>query len=131
MDSLIIYSMPKKIILVEDDPFLSEIYITKFEEAGYVVEVADDGEEGLEKIKSGKPDIILLDIILPKLTGLEIMEALQKDGTLENTPVIVLSNLGSDEDVKKAMDMGARGYLVKSQYTPSEVVARVEDMINK
>lgn len=122
--------MPKKIVLVEDDPFLSEIYITKFEEAGYVVEVADDGEEGLEKIKNGKPDIVLLDIILPKLTGLEIMEELQKDESFKETPIIVLSNLGADEDVQKAMDMGAKGYLVKSQYTPSEVVARVEEMVN-
>ncbi|MEX0877645.1 MAG: response regulator [Candidatus Spechtbacterales bacterium] len=123
--------MTKKILLVEDDPFLSEIYITKFEESGYVVEVADDGEKGLQKLKESKPDLALLDIILPKMTGLEILEQMQKDESLKRIPVIVLSNMGSDEDTNKAIELGAAGYLIKSQYTPSEVVAKVEEVINK
>lgn len=123
--------MANKILLVEDDPFLSEIYITKFEEAGYVVEVADDGEKGFQKLKEVAPDIVLLDIILPKMTGLQILEEMKKDERLKSIPVIVLSNLGSDEDTNKAMELGADGYLIKSQYTPSEVVAKIEEIINK
>ncbi|MDP4010365.1 MAG: response regulator transcription factor [Candidatus Spechtbacteria bacterium] len=123
--------MAKKILLVEDDPFLSEIYITKFEEAGYVVEVADDGEKGFQKIKTSNPDIVLLDIILPKMTGLEILESAKRDNALKDIPVIILSNLGSDDDTNKALELGAKGYLIKSQYTPSEVVAKVEEILNK
>lgn len=123
--------MAKKILLIEDDPFLSEIYITKFEQVGYSIEVVDNGEAGLKKASESNPDVVLLDIVLPKMNGLEVLSAIKKDPNLNNTAVIILSNLGSDEDLNRAKDIGADGYLVKSQYTPSEVVSQVENILNK
>ena len=121
--------MKYKILFIEDDPFLSDIYMTKFEEVGYDIDIANDGEAGLEKIKQTKPDIILLDIVLPGKNGLEVLEEIKKDSTLKDMPVLILSNLGMDQNFDKAKSLGAAGYLVKSQYTPSEVVAEGEKIL--
>ncbi|MEX2145033.1 MAG: response regulator [Candidatus Spechtbacterales bacterium] len=121
--------MNNKILIIEDDPFLSDIYITKFEEMGYDVGISNDGEEGLKKVREYKPDIVLLDIVLPKKNGLAVLEEIKKDGELKNIPVLILSNLGMDHNFDKAKELGAAGYLVKSQYTPSEVVAEVEKIL--
>lgn len=121
--------MNYKILFIEDDPFLSEIYMTKFEEVGYDIDISNDGEEGLKKIRENKPDIVLLDIVLPKRSGLEILEEIKNDSTLKHIPVLILSNLGMDQNFDKAKSLGAAGYLVKSQYTPSEVVAEVERIL--
>ncbi|MEX0869865.1 MAG: response regulator [Candidatus Spechtbacterales bacterium] len=121
--------MAKKILLIEDDPFLTEIYTTKFEEVGYDIEVANNGEDGSNLAKETSPDVILLDIILPKINGLEVLTMLKKEEKLKNTPIIILSNLGAAEDVNRAIDLGANDYLIKSQYTPSEVVAKIEEVL--
>jgi len=123
--------MNYKIIFIEDDPFLSDIYMTKFEEVGYDIDMAGDGEEGLKKIREIKPDIVLLDIVLPKKNGLEVLEEIKNDDALKHIPVLVLSNLGIDQNFDKAKSLGAAGYLVKSQYTPSEVVAEVEKILKE
>ncbi len=122
--------MPKKILLIEDDPFLTEIYVTKFEQAGYSVEVAEDGKSGYEKVKEMKPDIVLLDIVLPNMEGFEVTEKIKNDPEAKDVMVIMLTNLGSDEDIQKANNKGADGYIVKSRYTPSEIVSRVEEIIS-
>lgn len=124
-----IKTMNYKILFIEDDPFLSDIYMTKFEEVGYDIDISNDGEEGLKKIRENKPDIVLLDIVLPKKSGLEILEEIKNDSTLKHIPVLILSNLGMDQNFDKAKSLGAAGYLVKSQYTPSEVVAEVEKIL--
>jgi len=124
-----IKTMNYKILFIEDDPFLSDIYMTKFEEVGYDIDISNDGEEGLKKIRENKPDIVLLDIVLPKRSGLEILEEIKNDSTLKHIPVLILSNLGMDQNFDKAKSLGAAGYLVKSQYTPSEVVAEVEKIL--
>ena len=116
----------KKILLVEDDTFLADIYLTKFEEAGYDIKLADNGEEGIKSAKQFKPDVLLLDIVLPKMNGLKVLSTLKKDSELKNIKVIILSNLGAEEDINRAMELGADTYLIKSQYTPSEIVAEVE-----
>ncbi|MDX1535475.1 MAG: response regulator [Candidatus Spechtbacterales bacterium] len=123
--------MARKILLVEDDPFLSEIYITKFEQVGYEVEIATDGESAVKKAHEIHPDVMLLDIVLPKMNGLEVLAELKKDSSVNDIKMIVLSNLGSDEDISRAKEIGADGYLVKSQYTPSEVVSQIENVINE
>lgn len=123
--------MNYKILLIEDDPFLSDIYMRKFEELGYITDLASDGEEGLEKVEEIKPDIVLLDIILPKKNGLEILREIKSNDELKNIPVLILSNLSMDENFDKARELGASGYLVKSQYTPSEIVAEVEKVLKE
>jgi DNA-binding response OmpR family regulator len=119
-----------KILLVEDDIFLSDMYVTKFSKLGYDIEAVYNGEEGLKKIKKIKPDIILLDIKMPIKNGLEVLEEVKKDKKLSDIPVVLLTNLGQKEDVEKGLKLGATDYLVKSQFTPQEVVDRIKKIIN-
>lgn len=121
----------KKILLVEDDPFLIDIYTTKLKEAGFLVEVANDGEDGLKKIKEKKPALIILDIVLPQIDGWEILTKIKADPVLKNLKVIMLSNLGQKEDVEKAINLGALKYLIKAHYTPSQVIAEVKACLSK
>lgn len=116
----------KKILLVEDDPFLIDIYTTKIKEAGFSVEVAKDGKEGLRKIKEGAPDLVLLDIVLPGIDGWEFLEKVKKNKDIKGLKVVVLSNLGQKEEVKKGIKLGAKGYLVKAENTPSQVVEEIK-----
>jgi len=114
----------KKILLIEDDPFLIDIYSTKFKEVGYNVMVAEEGETGLKKIKEEKPDLVLLDIVLPNFTGWEILRKVDK-----KTKIIILSNLGEKNEIEKGMKLGAAKYLVKAHYTPTEVVAEIKKIL--
>jgi two-component system, OmpR family, alkaline phosphatase synthesis response regulator PhoP len=123
--------MEKTILLVEDDPFLSDIYSTKFEEVGYVVDVAKNGVSALSKAEEGSYALILLDMVLPKMNGGEVLQQLKKNEKTKAIPVVILSNLGSDEEVKEGLKMGADDYLVKSQFTPSEVVAKINELLSK
>ena len=119
----------KSILLVEDDPFLIDIYTTKLKEAGFSVEVAEDGEECLRKLKEEKPVLLLLDIVLPGLNGWEILRKIKEDDGLKIIKVIILSNLGEKDEVEKGMKMGAVKYLVKAHYTPSEVVEEIKKIL--
>ena len=119
----------KKILIVEDDRFLSEMYSTKLTESGFEVEVAYDGNEGLRLIKELKPDLVLLDIVLPKMDGFEILERIQKDEASKNIPVIALTNLGQKEEVEKGIRLGASDYAIKAHFTPTEVVAKVKKIL--
>lgn len=121
----------KKILLIEDDLFLSDIYKTKFEQVGYIIQVAENGAEGVKKARASQPDLILLDIVLPKMNGIEVLDQLKSAEGTKSIPVVFLTNLGSDEDIKEGLKKGAAGYLVKSQFTPSEVVAEVEKILKK
>lgn len=119
-----------KILLIEDDPFLSEIYIAKFEEAGFAITVAADGYLGLKKAKEQKPNLLLIDIIMPTMDGFEVLSAMKDDPEIKNIPVVILSNLGEEEDVRKGLSFGAVDYLVKAHYTPTEVVARIKTILS-
>jgi len=119
----------KSILLIEDDPFLIDIYSTKLKEEGYGVEVADDGEEALDKIKAHKPDLILLDIVLPNVNGWEILRRIKKEEDLKNLKIIILSNLAEKEEVEKGMSSGADKYLVKAHFTPTEVVKEITQIL--
>lgn len=121
----------KKILLVEDDPFLIDMYSTKFKEVGFEVAAAQDGEMGLVKVKELMPDLILLDIVLPKKDGFEILKILKSDAATAGIPVIVLTNLGLEGDVKRGLELGAQGYIIKSHFTPTEVVAKVKEVLEK
>lgn len=116
----------KSILLIEDDPFLIDIYATKFKEAGFVLEVATDGKEGLRKIEEKKPNLILLDIVLPQFDGWEVLRKLKSQAALKDIKVVILSNLGQKSEVEKGLRLGAIKYLIKAHYTPSEVVQEVK-----
>lgn len=121
----------KKILIVEDDRFLSEMYVTKLVEEGFEVEVAFDGEEGLVKAKETAPDLILLDIVLPKMDGFEVLQSLKKSKDALGVPVIALTNLGQKEEVEKGLKLGASDYIIKAHFTPTEVVAKVKKILGQ
>ena len=111
--------MSKKILLVEDDPFLIDIYTTKLKESGFSVKVGTDGEQALNLAKEKKLDLIVLDIVLPQIDGWEILRKIKSDPKLKNLKVIILSNLGQKEEVEKGINLGATKYLIKAHYTPT------------
>ena len=123
----------KRILLVEDDPFLIDIYQKKLEDSGFLVEVVNDGERALEILKEKNFDLMLLDIVLPKIDGWKILEEIgkmkEKKKELEKMKIVIWSNLGEKEDVKKGLSLGATSYLIKANFTPSEVVREVEKLL--
>ena len=119
-----------KILLVEDDPLMIRMYQRKLASDGYDVGMAVNGEDGLVKLRSFRPDLVLLDIMMPKLNGLQVLERMKADPTISSIPVIILTNLGgSQEDIERGLELGAVAYLVKSAYRPDEVVARVKEVL--
>jgi len=116
----------KKILVVEDDPMISSMYKTKFEADGFDVFIADNGVVGLELARKEKPDIIMLDVILPQLDGFSVLDQIKKDESIKNIPVIMLTNLGTEEDKKKGETMGALDYLVKASLTPGQVSEKIK-----
>ncbi len=114
-----------KILIVEDEEVLYRVLEEKFEKADFAVKVAEDGERAMSLVKSFHPDLVLLDLILPKKDGFEVLQELKADPGLKQIPVVVLSNLGQDEEIKKALDLGAVDYLVKVQHPINEVVEKV------
>lgn len=120
----------KSILVVEDESFLSKVLAERLEDEGFGrIDVAGNGEEALTKVKQHRPDIILLDMILPKMNGFEVLEALQADSKLANIPVLVLSNLGQDQDIEQAKKLGARDYIVKSNFSLQKVVEKIMSVI--
>jgi len=115
-----------KILLIEDDKFLRELIIQKLGREGFEVAEATEGEGGLLKMKEEKPDLVLLDLLLPGIDGFEVLSRMKKDPELEATPVIILSNLGQRDDVQKGIDLGAEDYLIKAHFTPGEIVGRIK-----
>lgn len=124
-------SKKQSILLIEDDEFLAELYATKLTLEGFDVILAIDGEKGLKMIKTKKPDLILLDIILPKMDGFEVLKAMKADKSLKKTPIILLTNLSQKDEVKKGLALGANDYLIKAHFMPSEVVKKIKQTINK
>ncbi len=118
------------ILLVEDDSFLANIYKTKFEMEGFTVNVAENGELGLKEAKKKKPDLILLDILLPKMDGFTVLQHLKADSALKDVPVILLTNLGQKDDVEKGLKLGAADYLIKAHFKPSETVDKVKKVLH-
>ncbi len=118
-----------KVLIIDDDPFILEMYVLKFKESGFTIEIARDGKEGLEKIKEVKPDIVLLDIVMPFLDGFEVLRTLNKEKVLQNMKVILLTNLGQKDDVERGLKLGATDYIIKAHFTPTEVVDKVKSVI--
>lgn len=115
-----------RVLFVEDDPSVAQMYRLKLELDGYDVEVATDGEKALEIARSNAPDIVFLDIRLPKLDGFGVLEALRKDPRTERLPVVILSNYSEKQLIERGLRMGARDYLIKTQTTPARLSLGLE-----
>jgi len=116
----------KKILIIEDDQDVRELYAEVLRDEGFGVEEAVDGQSGLAKALEGGYDLILLDIMLPKFDGLEVLKTIKKKEELKNIPIILLTNLGREAIIKEGFELGADGYLIKSEHTPEEIVQEVK-----
>jgi len=121
----------KKILFIEDEPTLQKAINKFLENKGYETTSATDGELGIKMAKKILPDLILLDIILPKMNGFEVLKELKKDESTKNIPIIVLTNLEGSADVEKAISLGAKDYLVKANYELSEIAEKISKTLNQ
>jgi CheY-like chemotaxis protein len=118
------------ILLAEDDTFLARAYQVKLQKSGYTVVLAKDGEEALAKLEKGKPDLILMDLIMPNKDGFETIAAIQSNPQLRGTPIIVASNLGQEEDIDRAMKLGAVDYIIKSEISIQALIDKVSEYLS-
>ncbi|HEY5667990.1 MAG TPA: response regulator [Candidatus Saccharimonadales bacterium] len=119
----------KKVLLVEDDLPYRKIYTLKFEASGYQVDTAADGLEALAKLKSNLPDIALVDLLMPKMDGFQLIDKVKKDPKLCKIPIVVLTNLATADDAQKVIREGVEDVLVKSNVEPNAIVARVDEIL--
>jgi len=122
--------MPK-VLLVEDDRYISKMYSLKLSLEGFNVKVADNGKLAVDVVDSFMPDIILLDILMPELNGFEVLKIVKEDEKTKDIPVIIMSNLGQEDHINKGKELGAIGYIVKTQYTPAKVVETIKEVLSK
>jgi DNA-binding response OmpR family regulator len=120
----------KKILIVEDDAFIRDIYQVKFSQEGFGVDLAENGIEALKKMEQYIPDIILLDIIMPYMDGMETLKNIRKNDAWKKIPIIMLTNISEKEKVAEGLDEGANDYMIKSHFTPSEVVEKANVLLN-
>lgn len=121
--------MAKKILIIEDEKILSGLLDKKLKEVGFETALAYDGQEGMEKMKAEKIDLILLDIIMPRKGGFEVLEDIQKEPELKKIPVIIISNSGQPVEISRALDLGVKDYLIKTQFDPDEVIEKVKKQL--
>jgi len=114
------------IVLIEDDKYIYRAYKDGLERVGFEISVAFNGEEGIEKVRFEKPALVLLDLIIPGKNGFEVLEEMKMDDVLKKIPVVILSNLGQDSDIKKAKALGAVDYLIKANFSMKEVIEKVK-----
>lgn len=123
--------MKKRILIIEDDVFLLKLYSNKLKGEGFEVEKSLTGEEGMNKISLRKPDLIILDLILSKKSGFEILSELRLNKKTKNIPVIILTNLGQKSDIEKGLELGAKAYLVKTEFSVNELPNLVKEYLVK
>lgn len=121
----------KRILIVEDDSFVMDIYQTKLGQSGYEVTGAANGLEALKEMEKGSFDLVLLDIIMPYMDGLEVLKKIKAEEKNKNLPIILLTNLSQKEEVDKGLGLGANDYLIKSHFTPSEVLEKIKTYLDK
>lgn len=121
--------MAKKILIIEDDKFLRELITQKLIKEGYDIIEAADGEKGIKSVKKEKPDLILLDLILPGIDGFEVLAKIKENPVLSQIPVIILSNLGQKDDIERGLKIGAVDYLIKAHFTPGEIIEKVKTVL--
>jgi len=118
--------MAHNILIIEDDSFLRGLLNKKLSSSGFSISEATDGNEGVKKAREEKPDLILLDLILPTIDGFEVLSKIKQDPITSSTPIIVLSNLGQKEDIDRCLKLGAADYMIKAQFTPEEIITKVK-----
>lgn len=118
------------LLIVEDEHYLRELYVDIFKQDGFEVDSAEDGNEAYDKMNHNKYDLILLDIILPGMDGMQVLDKLVKEKKRKFTNVVLLTNLSQDIVIAKALDYGVRGYLIKSDYTPEELLKETKSFLN-
>jgi CheY-like chemotaxis protein len=123
--------MSRVLFIAEDDPLMSRMYERAFRTSGYELKMAFDGQEAIASLKNmdPKPMLILLDVMMPKMSGFDVLRAVKQDEQLKNIPVVLLTNLAGQQDAEKGLELGAVLYLVKSQYSPKQVVDKIEEII--
>ncbi|MFC1731821.1 PleD family two-component system response regulator [candidate division KSB1 bacterium] len=119
------------VLLAEDDMILSQVIAEELESGGYRISQAKDGEAAVDLIKKKRPDLVLLDILMPKMNGMEVLENVKASSTTRGIPVIMLTMLSSDDDIKRALRLGAEDYIVKSQHAVGEIVEKVNEFFDK
>ncbi len=121
--------MAKKVLLAEDDPFIAEVYVTRLKKDGFMVDVAKDGKMAWEKIKNNYPDLLLLDIRLPEISGPELLKMIRQDQRTKNLKVIIISNLNKEDYAKDVSDLGVVKYFLKVESTPEEIMNAVREVL--
>jgi len=121
--------MAKKILLIEDEELIIDLLSKKLIQENYEVTITRNGVEGLEKMREAKPDLILLDIVMPKMGGFEVMEEMHKDKDLKDIPVIIVSNSGQPVELDRAKELGVKDWLIKTEFDPQEVIDKVKKQI--
>ncbi len=119
----------KKILIVEDETFIADLYARELTKNGFQVQVANDGSTGLSYLEQNQYDLLLLDIMLPGINGLQVLKEWKLKNMISAMPILLLTNLGQDEVIKEAFNMGASGYLIKAAYTPAQVVNEVQNAL--
>lgn len=120
-----------RVLLVEDDQMLAGVYATKLEQLGYTYKHVADGESGIKEAAKFNPDVVLLDVILPKRDGFAVLKALKTARKTKSVAVILLTNLGQDDDINKGMELGAASYLTKTNCTPTQIVSEIDKVLDK
>ncbi len=121
----------KKIFVLEDEKILFNVLLQKLRKAGFVAVGSEDGADGVRRIKDEKPDLLLLDIMLPGKGGFEVLEELRKDEATKNLPVIIISNSGQPVEIERGIKLGVRDYLIKAEFDPAEVIEKIEKVLGK
>ena len=122
-------SPKKKILIIDDDPFIADMYVLKFKAEGFEVQAANDGKVGIKLAADMKPDVILLDVVMPAMDGFDVLQKLRSDESLGRPKILFLTNFGQREDIRRGMQLGADGYIIKAHFTPSEVSAKVKEVL--
>lgn len=121
--------MAKVLLIIEDDPLMVRMYQKIFKFEGFEVETAFDGEEGIEKVRKLKPTVVLLDIMMPKMNGIQVLEKIKSDPDIKKVPVIMLTNLAGQQDAENALEKGAVRYIIKSEHDPKDIVRIVKEIM--
>ena len=120
-----------KVLLVEDDPPMVKMYSTKLKMEGFEVEIAYDGEEGLKKVEEWKPDLVVLDLMIPKMGGMDVLREIRNDPKIKKVPVLILSNLSQEQDIQLAKQLGVKEFLIKANFTPGQVVEKIKQSLTQ
>ncbi len=123
--------MAYRILIVEDDDFLRSLAVTKLQAEGFVMDIAPTGDDGLAKIMALPPDLVILDLMLPNVSGFEVLQKIRENEATKKLKVIVFSNLGEEDDIKKCLDLGVSEYLVKANFTLDELAEKIKAIIGK